>query len=100
VKRAAIVSLLVLLGAGAAAAQSASSRAWQQRLELEIPLAVPIVELESVNPFAIPVDEPPSLLQSASPRKVDVRGIATWRPSWTRRASAWGACPWSCRFPG
>jgi hypothetical protein len=100
VKRVAIASLLVLLGAGAAAAQSASSRAWQQRLELEIPLAVPIVELESVNPFAIAVDEPPSLLQSASPRKVDVRGIATVAAYVDAKGECLGGVPLELPFPG
>lgn len=95
-----MASLLVLLGTGVAAAQSASSRAWQQRLELEIPLAVPIVELESVNPFAIVVDEPPSLLQSSSPRKVDVRGIATLAVFVDAKGECLGGVPLKLPFPG
>ena len=71
-----IVSTFVLV-ATTAAAQSASSRAWQQRMDVEIPLPVPMVELLSVNPFAIIVDETPKVLQASAPRKVDIRGVAT-----------------------
>ena len=59
-----------------AAAQQPASRAWQQRLQVDISLAVPMVELTTVNPFAAPVDEPPRLLSSVAPRKVEVSGAA------------------------
>ena len=65
----ALVGVLLLV-ASTASAQTSTNRAWQQRLSLEIPLPVPAVELESVNPFALPVDNPPNLLTSAPPAQV------------------------------
>lgn len=100
VKRIVVASLLALLCAPTATAQSASVRAWQQRLELEIPLPVPVVELESVNPFAIAVDELPSLLQSDPPRKVDVRGLATVAAYVDARGECLGGVPLELPFPG
>jgi hypothetical protein len=67
---------VVLLVSPSAAAQHTATRAWQQRLQVDVPLAVPLVELAAINPFAQPIDEPPRLLASAAPRKVDVSGAA------------------------
>ena len=76
-KRVIMIVATFVLVATTAAAQTASSRAWQQRMDVEIPLPVPMVELLPVNPFAIDVDETPKVLQASTPRKVDVRGAAT-----------------------
>lgn len=99
-KRILVASLLMLLGTGVAMAQSASSRAWQQRLEIEIPLAVPMVELEAINPFAVAIDEPPSVLQATVPRKVDVRGLATIAVFVDAKGMCLGGVPLELPFPG
>lgn len=99
-KRTVPISLAVLLAATMAAAQSASSRAWQQRLELEIPLPVPLVELETINPFAITVDETPTVLQSTAPRKVDIKGVATVAAYVDAKGECLGAVPLELPVPG
>jgi hypothetical protein len=83
-----------------AAAQSASNRAWQQRLELEIPLPVPFVELESVNPFYVSVDQTPTVTQATTPRKVDARGTATVAAFVDAKGVCLGAVPLHLPVPG
>lgn len=83
-----------------ASAQSASNRAWQQRLELEIPLPVPLVELETINPFAVMVDETPAVLQSTTPRKVDIQGVATVAAYVDAKGECLGAVPLELPVPG
>lgn len=92
--------VLILLAAPVAEAQSASDRAWQQRLQVEIPLPVPLVELESINPFAVEIDEVPALTQSTVPRKVNVRGNATVAAFVDSRGECLGAVPLELPFPG
>ena len=99
-KRILIAALLGLLAAGFASGQSASNRAWQQRLQVEIPLPVPLVELEAVNPYSIPVDEPPQLLQSTSPRKVPIRGTAVVAAYVDNKGDCLGAVPLELPVPG
>ena len=91
---------VVLLMASAALAQTSTNRAWQQRLSLEIPLPVPAVELESVNPFALPVDTPPELLTSAAPAKVLVAGPAVIAAYVDAKGECLGAVPLDLPFPG
>ncbi len=100
VKRTVTIFLAVVLAATMASAQSASSRAWQQRLELEIPLPVPLVELDTINPFAVVVDETPTVLQSTTPRKVDIRGIATVAAYVDAKGECLGAVPLELPVPG
>ncbi len=83
-----------------ALAQSASSRAWQQRLELEIPLPVPLVELETINPFAVTVDETPTVLQSMTPRKVNIQGVAIVAAYVDAKGECLGAVPLELPVPG
>lgn len=83
-----------------AAAQQPASRAWQQRLQVDIPLAVPMVELATVNPFAAPVDEPPRLLSSAAPRKVEVSGAAVVAAYVDAKGDCLGSVPLDLPFPG
>lgn len=94
-----IVATFVLV-ATTAAAQSASSRAWQQRMDVEIPLPVPLVELLPVNPFAITVDETPKVLQASAPRKVDIRGAATVATFVDAKGVCLGAVPLELPVPG
>jgi hypothetical protein len=100
VKRIVAAYISVLLVAAGAAAQSASSRAWQQRLEVSIPLPVPIVELEAINPFAVDVDTVAEVVQSTPPRKVDVRGTARVAAYVDSKGECLGAVPLELPFPG
>ncbi len=99
-QRVLMIVATVLLVATTAAAQSASSRAWQQRLEVEIPLPVPLVELEAVNPFSVAVDETPTLVQSTVPRRIDARGTATVAAFVDAKGSCLGAVPLALPVPG
>ncbi len=99
-KRIIIIVVAVSLAASGTTAQSASSRAWQQRLDVEIPLPIPMVELESINPFTANVDEPAVVLGSTAPRKVDVRGIATVAAFVDAKGECLGAVPLKLPMPG
>jgi hypothetical protein len=83
-----------------AAAQSASTRAWQQRMGVEIPLPVPLVELETVNPFTVEVDETPKVTQAITPRKVDIAGAATVAAFVDAKGTCLGAVPLELPVPG
>lgn len=98
-RRIAALIVLVFVAFGAAA-QSASSRAWQQRLQVEIPLPVPMVELDPINPFAVEIDDVASVLQSNPPRKVDVRGAAVVAAFVDSKGECLGAVPLELPFPG
>ena len=100
VRRVGEVVIVLLLASGVAAAQGSATRAWQERLQVEIPLPVPMVELESVNPFAAPVDQPPKVLQSVPPRKVEVSGIATVAAYVDVKGECLGTVPLELPFPG
>ncbi|MCG6964408.1 MAG: hypothetical protein LJE95_14205 [Acidobacteria bacterium] len=64
---------LVALAVGAGAfAQGAAPRAWQQRLQVDVPLPVPVVALEAANPFVVALDEPPKLVRATPPRKMEI----------------------------
>jgi hypothetical protein len=91
---------VVLLVSPSAAAQHTATRAWQQRLQVDVPLAVPLVELAAINPFAQPIDEPPRLLASAAPRKVDVSGAAVVAAYVDARGECLGGVPLELPFPG
>ena len=67
---------------------------------MEIPLPVPMVSLESVNPFAKPVDEPAEVLQSTPPRKVSVNGVATVAAYVDAKGECLGTVPLELPFPG
>ncbi len=99
-KRVVMIVATFVLVATTAAAQSASSRAWQQRMDVEIPLPVPLVELLPVNPFAITVDETPKVLQASAPRKVDIRGAATVATFVDAKGVCLGAVPLELPVPG
>lgn len=99
-KRVAGFVVVMLSVAGFVAAQGSGTRAWQQRLEVEIPLPVPLVELESINPFAVPVEQPPRLIQATSPRKIAVGGLATVAAYVDTKGECLGAVPLELPFPG
>jgi hypothetical protein len=100
VKRVIFIVAAFVLVADTAAAQSASSRAWQQRMDVEIPLPVPLVELEAVNPFAVAVDETPKVTQATTPRKVDILGAATVAAFVDAKGICLGAVPLELPVPG
>ena len=99
-KRVIFIVAASTLVATMAAAQSASSRAWQQRLDVEIPLPVPLVELEAVNPFAVEVEETPKVTQATAPRKVDITGAATVAAFVDAKGVCLGAVPLELPVPG
>jgi hypothetical protein len=68
--------LVLVLTALSAAAQEPGARAWQQRLAVAMPIVLPMVTLEPVNPFAEAVEVPPTLLQATLPERLDVTGHA------------------------
>jgi hypothetical protein len=100
VKRVIMIVAAFVLVATTAAAQSASSRAWQHRMDVEIPLPVPLVELEAVNPFAVEVDETPRVIQATTPRKVDIRSAATVAAFVDAKGICLGAVPLALPVPG
>ena len=99
-KRVIMIVAACVLVTTTAAAQSASNRAWQQRLQVEIPLPVPIVELQSINPFSVAVDETPQVVQSTVPRKVVVRGSAIVAVFVDAKGVCLGAVPLELSVPG
>lgn len=99
-KLASIAGAVVLLLAPLAHAQSGTPRAWQQRIKVEIDLPVPIVSLASANPFAIPVDQPPQLLSSTPPKKLNVEGVARVAAYVNFKGECLGGVPLALPFPG
>jgi hypothetical protein len=100
VKRFVLLAAALALVTSSVAAQSASSRAWQQRIDVEIPLPVPLVELESINPFAAVVDGTPKVTQAITPRKVDITGAATVAAFVDAKGICLGAVPLELPVPG
>jgi hypothetical protein len=94
------IAFFLVTAAVAAAAQDTAPRAWQQRLRTEIPLPVPVVPLDSVNPFSIPLDSLPQLVASEAPRKVDVSGRAVAAAYVDTKGDCLGALPLVLPFPG
>lgn len=89
-----------MLVSAIAMAQNPATRAWQQQLQMDIPLAVPAMELEAVNPFAQPITAAPRLLTSAAPRKVDVAGPAVVAAYVDSKGDCLGSVPLELPFPG
>jgi hypothetical protein len=100
VKKTALTLVVMMLAASTVLAQSASTRAWQQRLEIEIPLPVPMVELQSINPFAEPVDEPAALTESSIPKKVDIVGTVSVAAFVDSKGECLGIVPLELPLPG
>ncbi len=90
----------LLLAAPWADAQPADSRAWQQRLEVAIPVPVPVVELETVNPFAADLEVAPKLLAARPPDRMDLRVHAAAAVYVDADGEGRGAVPLELPFPG
>jgi hypothetical protein len=91
---------MLVIFAPIAHAQSGTPRAWQQRIDVKIDLPVPIVALESANPFAIDVDATPRLLSSTPPKKLDVGGKAVVAAYVNAKGECLGGVPLELPFPG
>lgn len=98
-RRACFVAL-ILVWTAPAVSQDDPSRAWQRRLAVEIPLAVPVVEMSAVNPFATTVDEPPRRIEATPPEKLDVAGTAVVAAYVDSAGQCRGAVPLEMPFPG
>jgi len=93
------LSCMLLLGAISAGAGS-RPRAWQERLQLEIPLPVPRVELAASNPFVAEIDGVPTFKSATPPEKIDVSGYARLAVYITNQGECRGAVPLELPFPG
>jgi len=100
VRRVGCVLLMLVLPVALGVAQDAGVRAWQQRLDIEVPLAIPVVELEAANPFAQEVSSPPQLQHALPPEKVDVDGVAVVAAYVDSRGNCLGVVPLEVPFPG
>ncbi len=91
---------VAVLSASLVAAQQTPPRAWQQRLETEIPAPVPVVALEAANPFATEVDTTPRRRSAVAPSKVDTQGRAVAAAYVDARGECRGAVPLEVPYPG
>ena len=96
----ALLTPFLLLAALVGSADSGTVRAWQGRIDIDIPLPVPAIELASANPFASSVDTIPRLVGSTLPRKVDVSGLAIVAAHIDSDGDCSGAVPLEVPFPG
>jgi hypothetical protein len=96
----AVIVATVAATALSVGAQQGTPRAWQQRIDVAIDLPVPVVDLESANPFAIAVDQPPKLTSSEAPRKLDVSGRAIVAAYVDAEGECLGGVPLELPFPG
>ncbi len=92
--------VFLISAAVAVPAESGTVRAWQRRINVEIPLPIPSVELSSVNPFASKVDVLPVLVSSTAPRKIEVAGTAVAAAFVDASGECRGAVPLEVPFPG
>jgi hypothetical protein len=95
-----LFAIIALAVATPVFAQSGSPRAWQQRISVEIDLTVPVVTLESANPFAVDVDAAPRLVGSTAPKKLDVSGRAVVAAYVDAKGNCLGGVPLALPFPG
>lgn len=92
--------LMLLLAAATSAPQTLTTRAWQQRVGIEVPLPVPMVSVSSVNPFAARLDAAPRLLSAEAPRRLQVAGMAVAAAYVDAKGECLGAVPLELPFPG
>jgi hypothetical protein len=98
--RPALLIALLVSTTIAGASDDPDRRAWQQRLEVEIPLPVPSVAVEAANPFASEVDTLPTLRAFETPRRLDVSGRAVAAVYVDAEGDCLGAVPLEVPFPG
>lgn len=98
-RRLVVVGVAVAFAA-VAAAQDGEVRAWQRRLQLEVPLPVPVIEVFPTNPFSVAVDTTPTLRPTTPPEDVDVRGRAVIAAYVDASGECRGAVPLEMPYPG
>jgi len=91
--------MLILLPALAMAQQS-GQRAWQQRLDVAIPMSVPAVAVDPANPFAAEVDTAPKLLNAIPPARIQLAGRVRVAAYVDSGGQCQGAVPLELPFPG
>ena len=96
--RIAFVSILSVAAISGSA--TGTVRAWQQRIDVAVPLPVPKVELQSANPFASDIDAIPKLRSSTPPEKVNVAGQAIAAAFVNAQGECQGVVPLEVPFPG
>ncbi len=94
-----VLCVLTLIAVNSGA-ESPPNRAWQQRIDIEVPLPIPRVSLQSANPFASSIDSLPRLVSSETPRKVPVTGQAIVAAYVDVKGECLGAVPLEVPFPG
>jgi hypothetical protein len=94
-----VLLVVVALSWTPAEAQEDGRRAWQQRLEVQVPMAAPTVALEPVNPFDEPYDTPPELGNATLPERYDVRGRAEVAAHIGTEGDCSGVVPLELPFP-
>ncbi len=99
-KPALLMAAVLVVPTMPAVAQQGTPRAWQQRIDVAVDLPVPVVELSSVNPFAIAVDQLPTLRASTAPRKLDVGGTTLVAAYVNAKGECLGGVPLELPFPG
>lgn len=95
-----LLIVVMALSVDVPAADQAGSRAWQQRLELEMPLQLPLLEVAPDNPFAVPLDRVPERREATPPRKLGVAGRAVVAVYVDGNGACLGAVPLEVPFPG
>jgi hypothetical protein len=90
----------VLLAVAAVATAQEDIRAWQQRIDVDIPLPVPVLELQPVNPFYQQLDAYPKPISATPPRKLVVNGRAEVAVYVNEDGVCPGAIPLHTPFPG
>ncbi len=98
--RVGLLLLTVLLAAATSSPQTVAPRAWQQRVDIEVPLPIPMLPLASVNPFSTHFDDPPKVLSSEAPRRLRVAGAAVAAAYVDSKGECLGAVPLELPFPG
>jgi len=94
------ILLTLIVTSNGVAAPIQADRAWQQRLHIEMPLSVPVVQLETANPFSVDLDVSPTLVSSTAPRKLELKGEAVVAGYIDTRGQCLGVVPLETPFPG
>jgi len=95
-----ILGMLLVLLPGLVMAQQNGQRAWQQRLDVAIPLPVPSVAVDPANPFAAEVDTTPKLLTAIPPARIQLAGRVKVAVYVDSGGQCHGAVPLELPFPG
>ncbi len=92
--------VILLFVPGLVLGHQSGQRAWQQRLELTVPLSVPAVAVDAANPFALKVDSAPKLLHAIPPARLQLAGRAKVAVYVDSDGDCQGGVPLELPFPG